>query len=60
MISYYRKKRDAIEGKTFLDFNTKGGNEEIQELSSMLRLFDINEQRYVLLIFMSIVKKNLY
>ena len=43
----FRKKRDAIEGQTFLDFNTKGGNEETQELSSILRLFDISEQRYL-------------
>ena len=47
MLLYYRNKRDAIEGKTFLDFNTKGGNEETQELSSILRLFDISEQRYL-------------
>ena len=47
VITVFRKKRDAIEGQTFLDFNTKGGNEETQELSSILRLFDISEQRYL-------------
>ena len=46
LITLFRIKRDAPEGQTFLDFNTRGGNEEIQELSSILRLFDINEQRY--------------
>ena len=46
-ITVSRKKTDAIEGQTFLDFNTKGGNEETQELSSILRLFDISEQRYL-------------
>ena len=45
-ITSCRRKRDASEGKTFLDFFKKGGNEEIQELSSILRISDINDQRY--------------
>ena len=50
-ITSCRKKRDASEGKTFLDFNKKGGNEEIQELSSILRISDINDQRYSIKIY---------
>ena len=46
-ITSCRRKRDASEGKTFLDFFKKGGNEEIQELSSILRISDINDQRYL-------------
>ena len=58
-ITSCRRKRDASEGKTFLDFNKKGGNEEIQELSSILRISDINDQRYSIKIYFNTHSMNL-